>query len=154
MRRTLAFDGHGTLIATSGVYRTLERIIGQEAQIFMEVWRNEQLEYSFRRGLMDSYVSFSVVTRVALKYCCLNFNRKLDAPQIQILMDAYKVLPAFDDVETTLKDLQQEHYAKYAFSNGSAQAVSILMKNANITVLFDGVMSVEQTKMFKPSPIV
>lgn len=154
MRQTLAFDVYGTLIDTSGVYRTLERIIGQEAQIFMEVWRNKQLEYSFRRGLMDAYVNFSVVTREALKYCCLYFNRKLDAPQIQILMDAYKVLPAFDDVETTLQDLQQEDYAKYAFSNGSAQAVSILMKNANITDLFDGVVSVEQTKMFKPSPIV
>lgn len=154
MRQTLAFDVYGTLIDTSGIYKILERIIGQETLAFMEVWRNKQLEYSFRRGLMGAFVDFSVVTREALQYSFLLFNRKLDAHQIQILMDAYKVLPAFDDVETAVQDLQLEDYAKYAFSNGSAQAVSTLMKNANITDLFDGIVSVEQTKMFKPSPIV
>lgn len=154
MRQTLAFDVYGTLINTSGVYNTLVHIIGAEAQDFMEVWRNKQLEYSFRRGLMNAFVDFSVVTRDALKYCCLLFNKKLDALQIRTLMDAYKVLPAFDDVSAALQDLPQENFTKYAFSNGSAQAVYMLLKNANITNLFDGVVSVEKTKMFKPNPIV
>ncbi len=64
------------------------------------------------------------------------------------------MLPAFDGVAAALQDLEKEDYAKYAFSNGSAQAVSTLLENASITKLFDGVVSVEQTKMFKPSPIV
>ena len=154
MRQTLAFDVYGTLIDTSGVYKSLERVIGREAQAFMEVWRNKQLEYSFRRGLMDAFVDFSVVTREALNYCCLLFNRKLDAHQIQSLMDAYKVLPAFDDVSKALEDISQKDFAKYAFSNGSALAVSTLLETARITNLFDGVVSVEKTKMFKPNPIV
>lgn len=154
MKKTLAFDVYGTLIDTAGVYQTLERIIGTEAQSFMEAWRNKQLEYSFRRGLMNVFVDFSVVTRNALDYCCSLFNRKLDTDEIQILMDAYKVLPAFNDVAAALQGLPYEDYAKYAFSNGSAQAVSTLLENADITNLFDGVVSVEKTKMFKPSPIV
>lgn len=154
MKKTLAFDVYGTLIDTSGVYNTLKTIIQKDTRSFMEVWRNKQLEYSFRRGLMNAFVDFSVVTREALEYCCLLFNRKLNAQQVQTLMDAYKVLPAFDDVTTTLKDLQQQDYSKYAFSNGSAHAVSKLLENANITNLFDGVVSVEKTKMFKPNPIV
>lgn len=154
MKKTLAFDVYGTLIDTSGVYSSLENSIGQDAQAFMEVWRNKQLEYSFRRGLMDAFVDFSIVTREALEYCCLLFNKKLNADQIQILMNAYKVLPAFDDVEAALQGLQKEDYSKYAFSNGSAQAVSRLLENASITNLFDGVVSVEKTKMFKPNPIV
>jgi len=152
--QTLAFDVYGTLINTSGVYKSLENIVGDDAITFMEVWRNKQLEYSFRRGLMNAYIDFSVVTREALEYCCLLFNQKLNADQVQILMNAYKVLPAFDDVEVALKDLQQEDHAKYAFSNGSAQAVSTLLKNASISNLFDGVVSVEKTKMFKPNPVV
>lgn len=103
---------------------------------------------------MNAFVDFSIVTRDVLEYCFLLFNKKLDASQIQILMDAYKVLPAFDDVASTLKDLPHEDYAKYAFSNGSAKAVSTLLENAEITNLFDGVVSVEKTKMFKPNPIV
>ncbi len=154
MRQTLAFDVYGTLIDTSGVFQSLEGIIGSEAQSFMEVWRSKQLEYSFRRGLMHAFVDFSVVTRDALEYCCLLFNKTLNTDQIQSLMDTYKVLPAFDDVAAALQVLEKEDYAKYAFSNGSAQAVSTLLENASITKLFDGVVSVEQTKMFKPSPIV
>ncbi len=154
MKQTLAFDVYGTLIDTSGVYKILESIIGDDAQSFMEVWRNKQLEYSFRRGLMNAFTNFSLVTRNALEYCCLLFKQKLDANQIQTLMNAYKVLPAFDDVSSALQDLPEEDYAKYAFSNGSAQAVSALLENANLTNLFDGVVSVEKTKMFKPSPIV
>ena len=154
MRQTLAFDVYGTLIDTSGVYQSLKGIIGFEAQSFMEVWRSKQLEYSFRRGLMHAFVDFSVVTRDALEYCCLLFNKTLNADQIQSLMDTYKVLPAFDDVAVALQDLKKEDYAKYAFSNGSARAVSTLLENASITRLFEGVVSVEHTKMFKPNPIV
>jgi len=154
MKKTLAFDVYGTLIDTSGVFKTLESIVGVEAQSFMEVWRKKQLEYSFRRGLMNAFVDFSVVTREALEYCCLLFNQKLNIDQIQKLMDSYKVLPAFDDVESALQGLSKEKCSKYAFSNGSAKAVSTLLENANITHLFDGVVSVEKTKMFKPSPIV
>lgn len=154
MKKTLAFDVYGTLIDTSGVYSSLENSIGQDAQAFMEVWRNKQLEYSFRRGLMDAFVDFSIVTREALEYCCLLFDIKLDAAQIQSLMNAYKVLPAFNDVEAALQGLPKAAYSKYAFSNGSAQTVSKLLENADITSLFDGVVSVEKTKMFKPSPIV
>ncbi|MDB4292753.1 haloacid dehalogenase type II [Maribacter sp.] len=154
MKKTLAFDVYGTLIDTSGVFKTLEPIIGPEALSFMEVWRNKQLEYSFRRGLMHAYVDFAVVTKEALEYCCLRFNKKLPKNQIQALMGSYKVLPAFDDVGAALYDLPQENYAKYAFSNGSADAVAGLLKNAKLLDLFEGVVSVERTKMFKPNPLV
>lgn len=154
MKRTLAFDVYGTLIDTSGVYQTLENSVGKDAQTFMDTWRNKQLEYSFRRGLMNAFVDFSVVTREALDYCCLLFDKTLNPTEIRDLMDAYKVLPAFDDVESALKGLSDVDFSKYAFSNGSARAVSSLLENANITHLFDGVVSVEKTRMFKPSPLV
>lgn len=154
MKQTLAFDVYGTLIDTAGVYHSLENSIGPDARPFMELWRNKQLEYSFRRGLMNAFVDFSVVTRDALEYSCLVFNRKLNREQIQMLMDAYEVLPAFNDVKAALSELATENYAKYAFSNGSARAISKLLQHANITTLFDGVVSVEKTKVFKPSPIV
>lgn len=120
----------------------------------MEVWRSKQLEYSFRRGLMNAFVDFSVVTRDALEYSDLVSNSKLNSRQKRTILDAYKVLPAFNDVTSALQDLPKEDYTKFAFSNGSAQAVSTLLKNANIATLFDGIVSVEKTKMFKPSPIV
>ena len=78
MKYTLAFDVYGTLINTSAVFDSLEQMIGDQAKDFMETWRNKQLEYSFRRGLMNKYTDFSVCTKEALEYCCklLKVDRK------------------------------------------------------------------------------
>ena len=50
---TLAFDVYGTLIDTQGVTVILEQFLGDRAFEFSRTWREKQLEYSFRRGLMQ-----------------------------------------------------------------------------------------------------
>ncbi len=154
MKYTLAFDVYGTLIDTSGVYLSLKKIIGEDASSFMNLWRSKQLEYSFRRGLMVNYVDFSICTENALEYCCLFYKIDLDSHEKETLMKTYKQLPVFDDVKTTLKDLQKKGYPLFAFSNGSTLAVSSLLKNTGISHFFNGIVSVEAIQMFKPSPLV
>jgi 2-haloacid dehalogenase len=154
MKYTLAFDVYGTLIDTTGVFQSLEKMIGEKAELFMNMWRNKQLEYSFRRGLMNLHVDFSICTKEALDYCCLFFRIKLTANQKKTLMNEYKVLPTFNDVNEGLESLKNEGHQLYAFSNGSAQAVKQLLNNAGIKKYFKGIVSTEQVKMFKPNPIV
>ncbi|WP_111707072.1 haloacid dehalogenase type II [Lutibacter citreus] len=154
MKYTLAFDVYGTLINTSGVFNSLEKMIGDKAKLVMDTWRNKQLEYSFRRGLMNKFVDFSVCTKNALEFSCQTFKVNLSDAQKEALMNEYKVLPAFADVKEGLQTLKNEGYKLYAFSNGSANAVSNLLINAEIIGLFDGVVSVEEVKVFKPSPLV
>lgn len=151
---TLAFDVYGTLINTSGVYSSLEKMIGEKAQVFMETWRNKQLEYSFRRGLMDRHVDFSVVTKNALDYCCLSHKIDMSTGQKKALMVEYKVLPAFPDATTSIKKLREEDHRIFAFSNGSYEAVKGLLAHAGILDLFDGIVSCAEVNMFKPSPKV
>lgn len=153
-RFTLAFDVFGTLIDTSGVFGALAPLVGDQALPFMELWRGKQLEYTFRRGLMNKYVDFSICTRQALDYCCLHFLRPLSDLQKGALMDEYSKLPAFPEVQQSLKVLQGDRHRLFAFSNGSARMVSTLMRNANLDGLFHGVVSVENVSMFKPSPLV
>lgn len=154
MKYTLAFDVYGTLINTSGVLHGLEKFLGQHAREFMELWRNKQLEYSFRRGLMGAYVDFSICTAQALEYCCLFHHIDLEKEQKEELMKAYSVLPAYDDVENALQALDKLDCTQYAFSNGSTAAVSGLLENAGISNLFHGIVSVEATRTFKPNPVV
>ena len=68
MQPTLAFDVYGTLIDTNGVVVTLEKFMGESATNFSQTWRNKQLEYSFRRSLMQNYEPFAVCTNQALDY--------------------------------------------------------------------------------------
>jgi 2-haloacid dehalogenase len=52
MKITLAFDVYGTLVDPSGMAKHLTDDLGPQAVEFADFWREKQLEYSFRRGLM------------------------------------------------------------------------------------------------------
>jgi 2-haloacid dehalogenase len=77
MPTTIAFDVYGTLIDTHGLVTALEKIMGDQARAFSQTWREKQLEYSFRRGLMQKYSSFAVCTSNALDYACSASNKKI-----------------------------------------------------------------------------
>ena len=55
MSVTIGFDVYGTLIDTHGVVVVLREHLGERAAQFSSLWRDKQLEYSFRRGLMQNY---------------------------------------------------------------------------------------------------
>jgi 2-haloacid dehalogenase len=152
MAITLAFDVYGTLIDTHGVIVVLEKHVGKNAADFSRTWREKQLEYSFRRGLMQNYENFAICTSNALDYTCSFFKVLLSQQDKEELLDEYKVLPAFDDAEEGLARAKKSGYRLFAFSNGSADAVETLLKNASIRDYFTGVVSVDEMKSFKPNP--
>ncbi len=154
MKTTLAFDVYGTLINTQGVLLELQNLIGDQALAFSNLWREKQLEYSFRKGLMESYQHFGICTQQALDYSDAFFNTQLTDQQKAALLSIYKVLPAFDDVITGLSYLSKEQFAVYAFSNGLRESVENLLVHAKIDQYFDGVVSVDDLKTFKPNPKV
>lgn len=154
MTTTLAFDVYGTLIDTHGLVDRLQVMIGARAAEFSRTWREKQLEYSFRRGLMQNYETFAVCTRQALDYTCSFYKIELAVEQKEELLGGYRVLPAFDDVEMGLSALQASGFRCYAFSNGSADAVDTLLTSAGIRDLFLGIVSVDELKSFKPNPAV
>jgi 2-haloacid dehalogenase len=125
---TLAFDVYGTLIDTHG--------------------------YSFRRGLMQNYENFAVCTRDALDFTCDRYAVQFTPDQKQALLGIYRELPAFDDVEHALTDLQGRDCRLFAFSNGSAEAVETLLSSAGISSYFEGVVSCDDVRSFKPNPAV
>ena len=150
----LAFDVYGTLIDTHGVTEALEQYAGADAGQFSRAWREKQLEYAFRRGLMRQYRDFSVCTSNALDYTCMLHKVELSAAQKQALLKVYSVLPVFDDVKLGLSRIKESGFSLYAFSNGTAQAVELLLGNAGIREFFSGIVSVDEVRSFKPDPAV
>ncbi len=153
MAKTLAFDVYGTLIDTHGVVTLLESMIGDRAAAFSQSWRDRQLEYSFRRGLMGAYDTFDVCTRQALDYTAMQYGCDLSQSDRQRLMASYLVLPVFGDVVDSLEQLQQAGHRLFAFSNGTRQAVTSLLDHAGITHCFIDIISVDEKKTFKPDPL-
>ena len=152
MTTTLAFDVYGTLIDTHGVITALQAHLGPRAGDFSRAWRDKQLEYSFRRGLMQQYEPFSVCTSQALDYTCSRFGLDLRPENRKQLLDAYRTLPAFKDATEGLARAREAGHRLFAFSNGSADAVEALLSQAGIRDFFLDVVSVDEMKSFKPNP--
>ncbi len=154
MAITLAFDVYGTLIDTHGVIAKLEAIVGDRARDFSSTWRDKQLEYSFRRGLMQNYENFAACTRDALDYTCSRYAAGITPDQRQALLESYRELPAFEDAEPALRELRARDCRLFAFSNGAAEAVETLLSAAGIREHFLGVVSCDDVRSFKPNPAV
>jgi len=155
MPNTLAFDIYGTLIDTNGITLALEGIIGKDnAVVFANLWRDKQLEYAFRRGLMNDYQPFAECIRAAMHYSIDFMGVEINELQQQDLLACYKTLPAFADVQSSLVRFQQAGHALYAFSNGTSEAVEQLLKSAGIREYFLDIISVDEIKTFKPDPDV
>ena len=152
MEITLGFDVYGTLIDTHGIIAVLEKFAGDKAAAFSRAWRDKQLEYSFRRGLMQNYENFAVCTGNAFDYTAALMNVRFSQSDKDEVIAAYRTLPAFDDVAEGLERARQSGYRMFAFSNGSADAVETLLKNAGIREYFIGVVSTDEMKSFKPNP--
>ena len=154
MKITLAFDVYGTLIDTAGIAIDLEHLVGKQAQAFAERWRDKQLEYSFRKGLMQDYQNFAVCTQQALEFTDAQLKTNLSSSDKTILLEKYQHLPTFAEVNSSLESLKKLDVNMYAFSNGSADKVTGLLKNAQILDYFTDVVSTDEIQTFKPNPEV
>ena len=117
MSSSLAFDVYGTLIDPGDVIRQLRPWLAGEADGFYRRWRDKQLEYSFRRGLMGAYVDFAQCTREALTYLCAAEQAPLDEQAQHQLCAAWTTLPAFADSGAGLAALQRRGVLFIACNN-------------------------------------
>lgn len=151
---TLAFDIYGTLIDTAGITEHLRRLVGDQAGLFAARWREKQLEYTFRRGLMAAYRDFSICTRDALDYTCDSLDLPIEKADKSTLMAAYRKLPAFAEVAVALDQLRAAGHRLFAFSNGLPDDLEALLNAATIRDYFLDIISVHEIGTFKPNPAV
>ncbi|HUF72099.1 MAG TPA: haloacid dehalogenase type II [Gammaproteobacteria bacterium] len=154
MRIALAFDVYGTLIDTAGVVAELRALVGNRAEAFSALWREKQLEYSFRRALMRRYAKFSVCVSESLDYVSARLDVSLADEDRARVLGVFGALPAFDDVDYCLARLDIGEFGLYALSNGSRDAVEKLLENAGINERFADIVSVDEIETFKPDPAV
>jgi 2-haloacid dehalogenase len=148
----LAFDMYGTLVDPAGISGRLERYLPEQAQSLAEVWRRKQLEYTFRLAAMELYQDFEQVTRKALDYALATVGRELAPEQKDDLIERYNDLERFADVEPGLELLKEAGHAMIVFSNGAPHMLEALMDSAELRPYFEGFVSVDEVKTYKPSP--
>ncbi|MEX2474711.1 haloacid dehalogenase type II [Marinobacter sp.] len=153
MTLRLAFDVYGTLVDPMGMADLLTQDAGEQAEAVSSLWREKQLEFSFRKGLMRAYEDFGACTRQALRYAMATHKLDLTSDREDQLMAAYLSLPAFDDALPALQALKGS-YPLFAFSNGSYPALEKVLGHNHLLDQFEGLVSVDDIKSFKPDPAV
>lgn len=154
MPKAIGFDVYGTLVDPLEMNQHLRQLVGDIADRFSQLWREKQVEYAWRRGLMQNYEPFGVCTKQALVYTMHALNADLSESEQENLIEQYQNLQAFPDVHPGLQKLKSQGHQLVAFSNGVEATVRTLLERTGILPQLDGVISVDDLKTFKPDPRV
>jgi len=152
--KALAFDAYGTLFDVFSVTALCNTLFPGSGTALAQLWRMKQLQYSLLRSMMDRYKDFWQVTEDGLVYACKSLKLDLTADKRKQLMNAYLSLAAFPDVKPGLEALKKLGLRLAILSNGEPKMLTAAAKSAGLTPLLDTIISVDEIKIFKPSPRV
>jgi len=150
--KAFVFDAYGTIFDVYSVAALGEQLFPGHGKELSQVWRTNQLQYSWLRSLMGFYEDFEKVTLDALVFACNRLKLDLSAGKRAQLMDAYNKLDTFPEVKEALKGLSGIPLA--ILSNGSPKMLQAAVKSSGLEGVLSKVISVDEAKIFKPSPKV
>jgi 2-haloacid dehalogenase len=148
--KAVVFDAYGTLYDIQSVASVTEESFPGYGEIITQVWRIKQLEYTWLRSLMRRYEDFAVVTRESLAYTLRCLGLKYDMSAFERIVDKYLHLDLYPDALASLAAMKHNKLA--IFSNGSPDMLNALVRNSGLDRVLDATISVDASKIFKPSP--
>jgi 2-haloacid dehalogenase len=154
-REVLVFDLYGTLVDPIAISSELARLLAPADGLDVaRLWRSRQVEYSFRLTVMGRYQDFRWVTTRALDDTLAALDIELSEAKKAELVALYDRLEAFPDTMEGLQMLRRAGHVLAVLSNGSPNMVENCLKNSGLRELFAAVVSVDDVRAFKPSPVV
>jgi 2-haloacid dehalogenase len=149
--KAVVFDAYGTLFDVhSAVGRHMAQM-GPDAARFSETWRTKQLEYSWVLSLAGRYEPFWTLTERSLDYAFVRFP-DMDRSLRQQLLEAYRTLDAYPEVQATLHALRSQGLRTGILSNGDPGMLNEAVASAQLAEDLDAVLSVDAAQVFKTSP--
>ena len=146
--KAIIFDAYGTLFDVNSAAEKCRDKIGDKWEPFANFWRTTQLEYTWLRSLMKRHKDFWQITEDSLDKSMMAFN--IDPKMKDELLNLYKVLSPFKEVQETLKILKEKNFKLAILSNGTPSLLNQLVKSNNLENLFDDLFSIEKVKIYKP----
>jgi 2-haloacid dehalogenase len=152
--KAFAFDAYGTLFDVYSVTALCEELFPGKGNPLAQLWRAKQLQYSLMRSVMGRHKNFWQLTEDGLVYASKSLKLDLTPEKRKRLLEAYLSLLAFPDVKPGLEALKKKGLKLAILSNGEPRMLEAVAKSAGIFDLLDTIISVEEVKIFKPSPRV
>ena len=147
--KAIIFDAYGTLFDVNSAAEKCKNKIGDKWEPFANFWRTTQLEYTWLRSLMGRHKNFWQITEDSLDKSMKVFE--IESSLKSELLNLYKVLSPFKEVQETLKILKEKKYKLAILSNGTPSSINELVKSNNLENFFDDIFSIESVGIYKPS---
>jgi 2-haloacid dehalogenase len=148
--KAVVFDAYGTLYDIQSVAGVTEETFPGYGEIVTQIWRIKQLEYTWLRSLMNRYQDFSAVTRESLAYTLRVLGLKYDDDAFERIVEKYLHLDLYPDAMAALAAMKDRKLA--ILSNGSPGMLDALVQSSGLDRVLDATISVDASKIFKPSP--
>ena len=97
---------------------------------------------------MNRHKDFWKVTEDSLDKSMKAFN--IEQSMRNELLNLYKVLSTFPEVNNVLNNLKEKKYKLAILSNGTPDLLNQLVKSNNLDKIFDDVFSIEEVGIYKP----
>ena len=146
--KAIIFDAYGTLFDVNSAAKKCKDKIGNKWENFANYWRTTQLEYTWLRSLMKRHKNFWKVTEDSLDKSMRAF--KIDRSMRNELLDLYKILSTFPEVNEILNNLKKKEFKLAILSNGTPTLLNELVKSNNLDRIFDDIFSIEEVGVYKP----
>jgi 2-haloacid dehalogenase len=150
------FDAYGTLFDVHSIAALAEELAPGNGAALSRIWRTKQLEYTWLQSLMATSrfprEDFAALTAHALDYAISALILPLDGDARRRLLDAYQRLDPFPGTRDVLAALAPR--PRWILSNGTRAMLEPLARFTGLGELLDGILSVDDAGIYKPSPRV
>jgi 2-haloacid dehalogenase len=150
------FDAYGTLFDVHSIAALAEELAPGNGAALSRIWRTKQLEYTWLQSLMATSrfprEDFAALTAHALDYAISALILPLDGDARRRLLDAYQRLDPFPGTRDVLAALAPR--PRWILSNGTRAMLEPLARFTGLGKLLDGILSVDDAGIYKPSPRV
>lgn len=123
-----------------------------KADTLLAAWRTRQFEYAWLRTMGGAYTDFWQTTRDALAFAATSVGLTLSTEDCDQLMQTYRELKAWPDVEVALKRLRAAGIRLAFLSNFTAAMLETAVENSGLKDVFEAHLTTDRVRAFKPDP--
>jgi 2-haloacid dehalogenase len=147
------FDLFGTLLDLAALDDECEAAAPTRGHELATRWRARQLESSWLRTMMGTFVDFDRVTAEALETAIAELRIEVPAPA-ETLASAFERLTVHPAAPAVLRRLRSSGVRTGVLTNGSRRTLGLVIVRTGLDRLLDHALSVDAVGRFKPDPAV
>ncbi|WP_132055601.1 haloacid dehalogenase type II [Pseudocnuella soli] len=145
----ILFDVYETLMDMSNIQRRINSVL--DSKRGFTIWFELLMQYCFLDNCVGQFHPFPDICKATLHMSAKSLGKTVSDHEVDDMLHLMKHLPLHDGVPEALSALKDAGYRLAALTNAPAQVVQERMERTGLISYFDGVMSGEEIKKFKPA---